>query len=119
MNLSTQLPLTSILSISCTFSLLVLILIFSSVILNPKVEAFTGYYAFFKNWGTFGSGDGQFVTPGDVVVDHSGGVYLIDHGNNRIQKFELAEPRPAGTSEIKTGVCFVIKWGTEGSGNGQ
>ncbi|HSV05327.1 MAG TPA: hypothetical protein VLI07_02370 [Candidatus Binatus sp.] len=57
-------------------------------------------------WGAFGSGDGQFRSPGGVATDVSGNVYVADVGNHRIQKFD-----GSGT--------FVAKWGTMGSGDGQ
>ena len=40
-------------------------------------------------WGTQGSGDGQFAFPGGVAVDGSGHVYVADLANHRIQKFAL------------------------------
>jgi tripartite motif-containing protein 71 len=61
---------------------------------------------FVTNWGSLGSGDGQFNTPIDVAVDGSGNVYVADTGNNRIQKF------------TNTGT-FLAKWGSPGRGNGQ
>jgi tripartite motif-containing protein 71 len=110
----------SIFMITGTVSLFVVLLVlFSSVIILSQVVAFTGYYAFYKNWGMWGSGDGQFIGPLDVVVDHSGGVYVADYQNNRVQKFQLANPCPAGTTQIAAGVCFVTKWGAFGSGDGQ
>ena len=57
-------------------------------------------------WGTSGSGDGQFSNPLGVTTDPAGNVYVADAGNDRIQKFTSA-----GT--------FLTKWGTDGSGDGQ
>jgi len=59
---------------------------------------------FSLEWGTEGTGEGQFAKPKGVAVASDGSVYVADSGNNRIQKF---------TAE---GV-FVSKWGTNGSGN--
>ena len=61
---------------------------------------------FVSKWGTGGTGDGEFEYPAGIAVSSDGSVYVVDRGNNRIQKF---------TSE---GV-FVSKWGTEGTGPGQ
>jgi hypothetical protein len=44
--------------------------------------------------------------PGDLAFDHAANVYILDGGNNRIQKF---------TSDGK----FITKWGSQGSGDGQ
>src|SRR5215831_1840725 len=58
------------------------------------------------SWGTAGSGDGQFAGPLGVAIDLVGNVYVVDSGNNRIQKFTSA------------GV-FVSKFGQSGAGEGQ
>lgn len=42
---------------------------------------------FLTQWGTKGSGDGQFRNPCEVAVDGIGNVYVADTFNNRIQKF--------------------------------
>ena len=39
-------------------------------------------------WGTEGSGEGQFRSPTDIDV-HAGTVYVVDEGNNRIQMFSV------------------------------
>lgn len=62
--------------------------------------------AYLTQWGTYGSGNGQFINPGFVALDGSGNVYVVDYGNNRIQKFT-----GSGT--------YLTQWGTHGSGNGQ
>jgi YD repeat-containing protein len=56
--------------------------------------------------GTYGTGDGQFKVPADVAIDSAGNAWVVDKGNNRIEKFD---------SEGK----FVSKFGTEGTGDGQ
>ncbi len=56
--------------------------------------------------GTYGTGDGQFKAPADVAIDSAGNAWVVDKGNNRIEKFD---------SEGK----FVSKFGTEGAGDGQ
>jgi hypothetical protein len=60
---------------------------------------------FGSQWGTEGTGDGEFDLPGGVAVASDGSVYVADW-NHRIQKF---------TSE---GV-FVSTWGTFGIGDGE
>jgi hypothetical protein len=71
-------------------------------------------------WGKKGSADGEFRIPIGITVAPSGTVYVADSGNNRIQKFLLSNPCPAGTTQITPGVCFVTKWGgSQGSGNAQ
>jgi DNA-binding beta-propeller fold protein YncE len=63
-------------------------------------------YVYLAQWGTEGTGNGQFEVPTGVAVDASGYVYVVDSYNNRIQKF------------TSTGT-YLTQWGTPGSGNGQ
>ena len=75
-------------------------------------DKYTAPGRFALQWGTQGTGDGQFNFPRDVAVASDGSVYVadagnnIDEGNNRIQKFTA------------DGV-FVRKWGTEGRDSGE
>jgi DNA-binding beta-propeller fold protein YncE len=63
----------------------------------------TGVYI--SNWGSEGSGDGQFFGPKGMEVAPDGSVYVADEGNDRIQKF---------TSDG----TFLTKWGGTGTGDG-
>jgi sugar lactone lactonase YvrE len=74
-----------------------------------------------KEWGGPGTGKGQFVHPVGLAVDSSGNVFVADTGNNRIQKFLLADPCPTGTTQVPgyPGVCYIIKWGGPGAGYGK
>jgi tripartite motif-containing protein 71 len=75
---------------------------------------------FITKWGSVGSGTGQFSWPIGIDVDSSTHeVYVADLENHRIQKFKMASPCPSGTSEVVSGVCFVTKWGSQGTANGQ
>ena len=69
--------------------------------------------------GFFGSGNGQFKYPYGIAVDSSGNVFVADSNNQRIQKFQIANPCPSGTTQVVSGVCFSTEWGSLGSGNGQ
>ncbi|HEU4735433.1 MAG TPA: 6-bladed beta-propeller, partial [Solirubrobacterales bacterium] len=59
-----------------------------------------------STFGALGSGDGQLKAPGDIAIAANGDLFVLDRGNNRIQRFN---------QEGK----FVSKFGSEGSGNGQ
>ncbi|WP_048103871.1 PKD domain-containing protein [Methanofollis liminatans] len=63
-------------------------------------------YEFVTKWGSYGSGDAQFIRPEGIAVDPGGDVYVADPGNNRIQKF-------SNTGD------FITKWGAPGTGAGQ
>ena len=73
---------------------------------NNRIQKFTSAGAYVTQWGSLGSGNGQFQQPGGIAVDNADNVYVADSGNNRIQKFTSA------------GV-YVTQWGSLGSGNGQ
>lgn len=47
-------------------------------------------FKFVRTWGTVGSAPGQFQQPWDVIVGQDGFLYVSDHGNHRIQKFDKA-----------------------------
>lgn len=61
---------------------------------------------FLLEWGSNGAAIGQISGPHGIEVDAEGDVYLVDTGNNRIQKFSSD-----GT--------FIMTWGSPGSGPGE
>ncbi len=60
-----------------------------------------GAATFLQEWGGFGSGPGQFKGPFGVAADPSGNVYVVDTGNDRVQKFSGAG-------------AFLDDWGNSG-----
>src|SRR5262245_21556382 len=62
--------------------------------------------SYLSQWGSIGSGPGQFQEPRGLAVDPAGVVYVADFGNNRIQKFS------------SSGALLKV-WGTAGSDDGQ
>ena len=61
---------------------------------------------FLTEWGSSGTGDGQFGGTSGLAVDGNGNVFVADSVNNRVQKF------------TNTGT-FLTKWGSTGSADGQ
>ena len=59
-----------------------------------------------SNWNDSPTGDGEFVHPNGLAVDGVGNIYVVDSGNDRIQKFAAD-----GT--------FLAKWGSRGIGDGE
>jgi hypothetical protein len=73
---------------------------------NYRVEQFTSSGTYVTQWGTSGSGAGQFQGPNGIAVDGSNNVYVSDGLNNNVQEFSSS-----GT--------YLNQWGTQGAGNGQ
>jgi DNA-binding beta-propeller fold protein YncE len=73
---------------------------------GDEVWKFTNTGTKLADWGSTGSGDGQFHIPVRVAVAPSGTVYVVDNGNSRVQAFT-----PGG--------AFVTKWGSFGTAPGQ
>jgi streptogramin lyase len=57
------------------------------IFFNSFPLTFAQEYASIKMLGFRGSGDGQFSSPSDIEVDSNDNIYVLDAGNNRIQKF--------------------------------
>jgi tripartite motif-containing protein 71 len=74
--------------------------------LSYVVQKFTAAGAFETQWGSYGSGHGQFGPIGGLAVDAAGDVYVVDSSHNRIQKFG-----PNGE--------FITTWGKKGSELGE
>ncbi len=73
---------------------------------NRRIQQFAADRSFVRAWGSFGTGDGQFVQPVDVLVDTDGNVYVTDAGRHDVQKFA-----PGGQ--------FLLRFGGQGEGDGQ
>jgi len=71
-----------------------------------RIQKFGADGDFILQWGSFGSGDGQFDQPTDVAVNSADEVYVVDRGNTRIQKFTSSGG-------------YLTQWGSPGAGNGQ
>lgn len=70
--------------------------------INARVVRFGRDGMFQKQWGSKGTGDGQFNLVHDVAVDAKGRVYVADRDNRRVQVFD-ADGR------------FLSKWADVGS----
>lgn len=82
--------------------------VFVTDTLGLRVQKFNNSLVYQSQFGTGGSGNGQFSSPTGIAIDSSNNIYVADSGSNeRIQKFNSA-----GT--------YVTQWGgTFGTGNSQ
>jgi len=64
------------------------------------------FYNYTSQFGSAGSGDGQFTNPGQTAKDSSNNIYVVDSGNNRVQKFD-------------NDGNYLSQFGSAGSGDGQ
>ena len=78
---------------------------------NDRIQEFNSSGSYLNQWGSYGSANGDFDTPGSVAVDSSGNVYVADTGNHRVQKFDSS-----GTYLTKSGKTDTPFYG---SANGE
>jgi sugar lactone lactonase YvrE len=105
---------------------------------NRRIQKYTSDGEFITKWGSFcnlgtgsgcldpdgqegplSSGDGQFLFPQGIALDHSGNVYVADIFNNRIEVFALttdtSAPDTTITSMIDGNSRIVTKGGSSSS----
>jgi outer membrane protein assembly factor BamB len=54
---------------------------------NRRIQQFDAQGSFVRQWGRFGTGDGQFLDPFDLAVGPDGTVYVVDDQRDDIQAF--------------------------------
>ena len=74
------------------------------------------------SFGSEGTDDAKFKDPTGLAYDEDEDLlYVSDSGNDRIQSFKMSgsEACSRGTTKVVDGVCFVEKFGSKGSGDGE
>src|SRR5438046_2987476 len=77
-----------------------------ALLATPGPAQAEGGYVYVSQWGSLGSGNGQFYYPAAVAMDVAGNVYVADGWNHRVQKF------------TNTG-AYLTQWGSYGTGDAQ
>ncbi|MDE1970112.1 MAG: hypothetical protein KGI50_00840 [Patescibacteria group bacterium] len=79
----------------------------TSSIYNCRIQEFDSNGTYLTQFGSRGSGNGQFNGIGGVAVDKNGNVFVTDTGNNRVEKFGsvITSAGGSGTTGITTTLC--------------
>lgn len=80
---------------------------------NRRIQRITANGTFVMAWGRPGNGNDEFASPVGIAADGAGNVYVVDHGNHRVQKFNVSSA--SGTWQA----THVRTWGGLGNGPGQ
>jgi sugar lactone lactonase YvrE len=62
------------------------------VSVRPEILVFDAAGAPLGEWGSEGTGDGQFILPYALLLDGDGAIYVADHEGGRVQRFDLLPP---------------------------
>jgi sugar lactone lactonase YvrE/phosphodiesterase/alkaline phosphatase D-like protein len=73
---------------------------------STRVQKFNSKGEYSSQFGSYGTGNGQFHEPQDLTIDPSGNVWVADTGNSRVQEFNSKGE-------------YLRKAGSSGSGDGQ
>ncbi|MCA9099251.1 MAG: hypothetical protein KDA36_12735 [Planctomycetaceae bacterium] len=68
---------------------------------RDKIAVYSSQGELLREWGKYGTGDGEFDSPGGIAISRDGRVYVADQCNRRVQVFD------------KDGK-FLTKWGRKG-----
>jgi len=71
---------------------------------NNRVQKFDSNGNFISKFGTYGTGDGQFINPVDIAVDSSDNVYVDDSLNSKVQIYSLDIQNQSNISNITNGI---------------
>jgi DNA-binding beta-propeller fold protein YncE len=80
---------------------------------NSRIQKFTSNGGYISQWGSSGSGDGQFHSLEGFTLDRSGNVYVVDNGGSQIQMFGHRIQKFTSTG------TFVKNWYVEDPRNGE
>jgi DNA-binding beta-propeller fold protein YncE len=61
---------------------------------NNRIQVFTSDGTYLSQFGSSGNGNGQFSSPWRLAFDNNGNLYVVEMGNNRVQKFNPTYTAP-------------------------
>ena len=88
---------------------------------TDSIHVFDSSGDFIFDFDSF-DGNDDFRNPSYLLIDNADKIlYVSDSSNNQIVIFQLVDGNtcPTGTDEVIDGICFVEKFGTTGSSNGE
>ncbi len=75
--------------------------------------------SFSLEFGSFGTGEGEFKSPSGLAMDTSNDLlYVADTNNDRIQIIDV-DGSCSGSDELANDICFVDEFGDSGNGDGE
>lgn len=91
---------------------------------NTRVMKFSSTGTFLSQWGTKGTGPGEFDLPHGIALDHEGRIYVADRSNMRVQIFDKTGHyieqwkgddigRPYDVAITPKGIAFVADGGDQ------
>ena len=80
---------------------------------NARIVKFSSDGDYLLEWGSRGSGPGEFGLPHNLVTDASGRVYVTDRDNRRIQVFDAQGAIPGRMERNRAGFQSVHDRGSE------
>ena len=79
--------------------------------MNTRVQVFDPDGRFLRKWGSYGTGDGQFITPAGIAIDSNDEVYVVDSSKGSTSSHRVQVFDSLGNLQRQ--------WGSYGSGDGQ
>lgn len=80
---------------------------------NARILEYTAEGKKVREWGSAGSGPGQFHLPHGIAVDEDGILYVADRENGRIEKFDLDGKFPGEIANL--GRIYSLRLGSHGT----
>jgi DNA-binding beta-propeller fold protein YncE len=80
---------------------------------NARIAKYDRNGKWIKNWGSRGSGQGQFNIVHGIAIDAQGNVYVGDEGNNRVQVFDTEGTFKTQFTNVGTPTALCLTRGAQ------